>query len=74
MAERKLKTAIQTQGHIQALKDGSVKPTSFAFEFEEVPAIIPAFRRILTPELVKTTNAGSMPKRIEALREVRSRP
>jgi 4,5-dihydroxyphthalate decarboxylase len=40
MAERKLKTAIQTQGHTRALKDGSVKPTSFAFEFEEVPAII----------------------------------
>jgi 4,5-dihydroxyphthalate decarboxylase len=47
MAERKLKTAIQTQGHTRALKDGSVKPTSFAFEFEEVPAIIQAFRRMV---------------------------
>jgi 4,5-dihydroxyphthalate decarboxylase len=47
MAERKLKTAIQTQGHTRALMDGSVKPTSFAFEFEEVPAIIQAFRRMV---------------------------
>ncbi|HEV8014185.1 MAG TPA: hypothetical protein VGP48_01565 [Stellaceae bacterium] len=47
MAERKLKTVIQTQGHTRALKDGSVKPKSFDFEFEEVPAIIQAFRRMV---------------------------
>jgi 4,5-dihydroxyphthalate decarboxylase len=47
MADRKLKTAIQTQGHTSALKDGSVKPKSFDFEFEEVPAIIQAFRRMV---------------------------
>ncbi|HKT19806.1 MAG TPA: hypothetical protein VJR47_17275 [Stellaceae bacterium] len=47
MADRKLKTAIQTQGHTRALKDGSVKPKSFDFTFEEVPAIIQAFRRMV---------------------------
>lgn len=47
MADRKLKTAIQTQGHTRALKDGSVKPKSFDFAFEEVPAIIQAFRRMV---------------------------
>jgi 4,5-dihydroxyphthalate decarboxylase len=47
MADRKLKTAIQTQGHTRALKDGTVRPKSFDFEFEEVPAIIQAFRRMV---------------------------
>lgn len=47
MADRKLKTAIQTQGHTRVLKDGTVRPKSFDFEFEEVPAIIQAFRRMV---------------------------
>jgi 4,5-dihydroxyphthalate decarboxylase len=47
VADRKLKTAIQTQGHTRALKDGTVRPKSFDFEFEEVPAIIQAFRRMV---------------------------
>jgi 4,5-dihydroxyphthalate decarboxylase len=47
VADRKLKTAIQTQGHTRALKDGTVRPKSFDFEFEEVPAIIRAFRRMV---------------------------
>jgi len=47
MADRKLKTAIQTQGHTSALKDGAVRAKSFDFEFEEVPAIIQAFRRMV---------------------------
>ena len=47
MAEQKLKTAFQTLGHTQALKDGTLKPGSFEFEFEEVPAIIQAFRRMV---------------------------
>lgn len=47
MAEHTLKTAIQTLGHTKALKDGSVKPGTFGFEFEEVPAIIQAFRRMV---------------------------
>jgi 4,5-dihydroxyphthalate decarboxylase len=47
MAETKLKTAIQTLGHTSALKDGGVKPQTFDFEFEEVPKIIQAFRRMV---------------------------
>jgi 4,5-dihydroxyphthalate decarboxylase len=47
MVVRTLKTAVQTLGHTKALKDGSVQPQSFSFEFEEVPAIIQAFRRMV---------------------------
>jgi len=43
----KLKTAIVTRGHTRALKEGSVRPRTFEFEFEEVPAIIQAFRRMV---------------------------
>jgi 4,5-dihydroxyphthalate decarboxylase len=43
----KLKTALATRPHTRALKDGSVKPRSFEFEFEEVPAIVDAFRRMV---------------------------
>lgn len=44
---QKLKTALQTLGHTGALKDGTVRPRDFDFEFEEVPAIIQAFRRMV---------------------------
>jgi 4,5-dihydroxyphthalate decarboxylase len=43
----RLKTAIATRGHTQALKDGSVRPRTFEFDFEEVPVIIQAFRRMV---------------------------
>jgi ABC-type nitrate/sulfonate/bicarbonate transport system substrate-binding protein len=43
----KLKTALVTRGHTQALKDGTVKPRTFEFDFEEVPVIINAFRRMV---------------------------
>ncbi len=43
----KLKAALVTRGHTQALKDGTVKPRTFEFDFEEVPAIIQAFRRMV---------------------------
>jgi hypothetical protein len=43
----KLKTVTRTQGNNQALKDGTVKPRSFAFEFEEVAVLIDAFRRMV---------------------------
>ena len=42
-----LKTALVTRGHTQALKDGTVKPRTFDFDFEEVPVIINAFRRMV---------------------------
>jgi 4,5-dihydroxyphthalate decarboxylase len=47
MAGPKLKTATRTQGNNQALKDGSVRPRTFEFAFEEVDPIIAAFRRMV---------------------------
>ena len=47
MLKPKLKTALVTYGHTKALKDGSISPRTFDFEFEEVPAIIQAFRRMV---------------------------
>src|SRR5256885_197479 len=44
---KRLRTALATRGHTEALKDGSVKPRTFEFEFEEVPVIIKAFRRMV---------------------------
>jgi 4,5-dihydroxyphthalate decarboxylase len=43
----KLKTVTRTQGNNQALKDGSVKPKTFAFEFVQVDPLIAAFRRMV---------------------------
>jgi 4,5-dihydroxyphthalate decarboxylase len=42
----KLKTVTRTQGNNQALKDGTVKPKTFEFEFTEVDPLIAAFRRM----------------------------
>jgi 4,5-dihydroxyphthalate decarboxylase len=47
MAALKLTTVTRTQGNNQALKDGSVKPASFAFDFVEVNPLIDAFRRMI---------------------------
>src|SRR5713101_6162202 len=44
---KRLKTALATRGHTAALTDGTVKPRTFEFEFEEVPVIIKAFRRMV---------------------------
>lgn len=41
------KTALVTYPHTQALKDGSIAPGTFAFDFEEVQPIIKAFRRMV---------------------------
>ena len=43
----KLKAVSRTQGNNQALKDGSVGPAGFQLEFEEVPVLIEAFRRMV---------------------------
>lgn len=45
--ELKLKTVFRTQGNNEALKDGTVQPQSFDFEFEEVEPLIAAFRRMV---------------------------
>ncbi|MCC6780244.1 MAG: ABC transporter substrate-binding protein [Hyphomicrobiales bacterium] len=42
-----LRTVTRTQGNNAALKDGSVKPRSFAFDFVEVDPLIAAFRRMV---------------------------
>jgi 4,5-dihydroxyphthalate decarboxylase len=47
MAERKFRTVTRTQGNNQALKDGSVRPQTFAFDFVEVDPLIAAFRRMV---------------------------
>ena len=47
MDRPRLKTAFVTRGHTKALKDGAMKPRTFDFEFEEVPQIIQAFRRMV---------------------------
>jgi 4,5-dihydroxyphthalate decarboxylase len=47
MAELKLKAVTRTQGNNQALKDGLIKPMTFAFDFVEVPVLIDAFRRMV---------------------------
>jgi ABC-type nitrate/sulfonate/bicarbonate transport system substrate-binding protein len=47
MAERKLKTVTRTQGNNKALKEGTVKPRTFTFDFEEVEPLIAAFRRMV---------------------------
>jgi 4,5-dihydroxyphthalate decarboxylase len=47
MPELKLKTVTRTQGNNRGLKDGSVKPRTFAFDFQEVDPLIAAFRRMV---------------------------
>ena len=47
MPTRAHKTALVTYPHTQALKDGTVVPRTFAFDFEDVPVIIKAFRRMV---------------------------
>src|SRR5882672_11695872 len=47
MAGPKLTAVTRTQGNNQALKDGTVKPKTFEFNFEEVDPIIAAFRRMV---------------------------
>jgi 4,5-dihydroxyphthalate decarboxylase len=42
-----LRTVTRTQGNNAALKDGTVKPRGFVFDFEEVDPLIRAFRRMV---------------------------
>jgi 4,5-dihydroxyphthalate decarboxylase len=43
----RLRTVTRTQGNNAALKDGTVTPRGFTFEFEEVDPLIRAFRRMV---------------------------
>src|SRR5262249_1886911 len=47
MPDPTLKTVTRTQGNNLALKDGTVVPYSFRFQFEEVDPLIDAFRRMV---------------------------
>src|SRR5437764_14712509 len=47
MPQLKLRTVTRTQGNNRALKDGAVKPKSFAFDFIEVDPLNAAFRRMV---------------------------
>ena len=47
MPDLKLKAVTRTQGNNRALKDGTVKPKTFEFAFEEVDPLIAAFRRMV---------------------------
>ena len=47
MPDLKLRTVTRTQGNNQALKEGTVRPRSFEFEFIEVDPLIDAFRRMV---------------------------
>jgi 4,5-dihydroxyphthalate decarboxylase len=47
MSHLMLKTVTRTQGNNAPLKDGTVKPKTFAFAFEEVDPLIAAFRRMV---------------------------
>jgi len=44
---QKFKTVTRTQGNNAALKDGTVKPKTFEFDFVEVNPLIDAFRRMV---------------------------
>ena len=47
MADIRLSCVTRSQGNNQALKDGSVQPRGFSFDFVEVPELIDAFRRMV---------------------------
>jgi 4,5-dihydroxyphthalate decarboxylase len=47
MTQLKLKTVTRTQGNNAAIKDGSVQPRTFAFDFVEIPVLVDGFRRMV---------------------------
>ncbi len=47
MPDLRLKTVTRTAGATEAIKDGTLTPRTFAFEFEEVPVLPHAFRRMV---------------------------
>ena len=47
MADLALRTVTATQGATLAIKDGTVAPRRYAFEFEKVPVLVQAFRRMV---------------------------
>jgi 4,5-dihydroxyphthalate decarboxylase len=47
MADLHLRTVTRTQGNNRALKDGTVTPEGFSFDFEEIPVLVQGFRRMV---------------------------
>ncbi|MCW2636803.1 MAG: 4,5-dihydroxyphthalate decarboxylase [Blastococcus sp.] len=47
MTELLLRTVTRTQGNNAALKDGTVRPSGFRFDFEEIPVLVQGFRRMV---------------------------
>jgi 4,5-dihydroxyphthalate decarboxylase len=47
MADLKLRTVTRTQGNNRALKDGTVTPEGYSFDFEEIPVLVQGFRRMV---------------------------
>jgi 4,5-dihydroxyphthalate decarboxylase len=47
MTRPTFKAVSRTQGNNQAVKDGTVKPASFDFDWEDVPVLVKAFRRMV---------------------------
>ncbi len=47
MAAPVLKIVTRTQGNNAALKDGTIAPAGFVFDFQEVPVLVHAFRRMV---------------------------
>ncbi len=47
MTRPRFKAVSRSQGNNQAVKNGTVKPRSFDFDFEEVPVLVKAFRRMV---------------------------
>ncbi len=47
MAEPLLRTVTRTSGANAAVKDGTVTPRGFRFDFEEVPVLVQGFRRMV---------------------------
>ena len=47
MSTTPLKIVSRTQGNNAALKNGSIEPAGFHLEFEEVPVLVQAFRRMV---------------------------
>jgi 4,5-dihydroxyphthalate decarboxylase len=42
-----LKTVFRSLGHTEALRDGTVKPKGFQIEYQDIPVLIQAFRRMV---------------------------
>ncbi len=47
MDQPRLRTVTRTSGANEALKDGTVVPQGFAFDFEELPVLVQGFRRMV---------------------------